>query len=315
MQTTASTAPTWYSTEQVSEAVSPDDARRLLENALTGGFDPAADPDRTSKPAGSGELLLMPATIGDWSGIKIVAVAPDNPGHGLPRIQATYLLMDSKTLTTQAMLEGAMLTELRTPAMSAVAADHLAPAGPCTLMVFGTGPQAWGHIEAMSRIRPISQVLISARNEQRIEDLVQRTQQFGLPARAADPAEVAEAQIIVCATSAREPLFDGSLVQPGACVVAMGSHEPGARELDAQLMGRSLVIVEDPATALREAGDVIQAIAEGALDRDGFSTVSQLVRGETPRSTQQPNVFKGTGMAWQDLVVAVGVHEYFSSRA
>lgn len=315
MQTTANAAPTWYSTEQVSEAVSPDDARRLLENALINGFDPAADPDRTSKPAGSGELLLMPATIGEWSGIKIVAVAPDNPDHGLPRIQATYLLMDSKTLTTQAMLEGAMLTGLRTPAMSAVAADHLAPTGPCTLMVFGTGPQAWGHIEAMSRIRPITQVLISARNKHRIEDLVQRIKQFGLEARAAAPDEVAEAQIIVCATSAREPLFDGSLVQPGACVVAMGSHEPGARELDADLMGRSLVIVEDPATALREAGDVIQAIDEGTLSHDGFSTVSQLVRGDIARSTQRPNIFKGTGMAWQDLVVAVGVHEHFSTQA
>ena len=315
MQTTASTAPTWYSTEQVREAVSPDDARRLLEDALAGGFDPASDPDRTSKPAGSGELLLMPATIGDWSGIKVVSVAPENPEHGLPRIQAIYLLMDSKTLSTQALLEGAMLTELRTPAMSAVAADPLAPAGPCTLMVFGTGPQAWGHIEAMSRIRPISQVLVSARNEQRIEDLVQRTKQFGLQARAAAPAEVAQAQIVVCATSAREPLFDGALIQPGACVVAMGSHEPGARELDADLMGRSVVIVEDPATALREAGDVIQAIADGTLGRDGFSTVSQLVKGDVARSTQRPNIFKGTGMAWQDLVVAVGVHEHFASRA
>lgn len=312
MQTLTSAAPTWYSAAQVAEVITPDKARELLEQALASDFDPAIDPNRLSSPAGTGELLLMTSTIGKWAGIKIVAVAPENPAKNLPRIQADYILMDSETLTTQALLEGAKLTALRTPAMSAVAADRLAPQQAKTLMVFGTGPQAWGHIEAMAAIRGIDQVLISARNADRINDLVQRTTEFGISARAAQATEVGLADIIVCATSAREPLFDGSLVKAGACVIAMGSHEPAARELDGALVGRSLVVVEDVNTALREAGDVIQAIEEQHLSVDDLHTVKNLVLGNIQRREDAPNIFKGTGMSWQDLVVAAGVHEHFA---
>lgn len=313
MNLTKQVSPAWYTSEQVAEAVSPDRARELLENALRDGFDPATDPDRTGIAAGSGEMLLMPSTIGEWSGIKVATVAPDNPGKGLPRIQANYILMDAETLSTQALLEGAMLTALRTPATSAVAAKHLAPSGPCTLMVFGTGPQAWGHIEAMSEIREITEVIISARNRERVDALAAKANDFGLAARAGEAGDVANAQLVVCATSASEPLFDGSLVQPGACVIAMGSHVPESRELDGELVGRSLVVVEDIATALREAGDVIQAIAEGTLLADDLATIAKLVQGQFTRCDDRPNIFKGTGMSWQDLVVAVGVHEHFTN--
>ena len=313
MQATTTAAPIWYTSDQVAQAVGPNEARELIVTALRSGFDPAADPDRAAKPVGTGELLLMPSTIGKWSGIKVASVAPLNPAAGLPRIQATYVLMDSQTLSTQALLEGGKLTELRTPAMSAVAADRLAPSGPCTLLVFGTGPQAWGHIEAMSRIRPLSEVLISGRTPSRVESLVERTATLGLRARAANSNDVANAQIIVCATSASEPLFDGSEVQDGACVIAMGSHEPAVRELDGALMGRSTVFVEDQATALREAGDVILAISEGTLADDQLVPVRELVNDLVTRSTDRPNVFKGTGMSWQDLVVATGVHEHYTA--
>lgn len=312
MHTLTPVVPTWYSASQVAEVITPDKARELLEQALASDFDPAVDPNRLSSPAGTGELLLMTSTIGEWAGIKIVAVAAGNPAKNLPRIQANYILMDSETLTTQALVEGAMLTALRTPAMSAVAADRLAPQDAKTLMVFGTGPQAWGHIEAMAAIREIDQVLISARNETRIAELVQRTTEFGISARAANPDEVAGADIVVCATSAREPLFDGSLVKDGACVIAMGSHEPAARELEGALVGRSQVVVEDISTALREAGDVIQAIEEQHLTVADLHTVKNLVLGKVERRADAPNIFKGTGMSWQDLVVAAGVHVHFS---
>lgn len=312
MHTLQSTTPAWYSSEQVELAISPATARLLLEQALASGFDPATDPARMITPAGAGDMLLMPSVIGEWAGIKVATVAPGNPELGMPRIQATYILMDAQTLTARAMIEGAMLTALRTPAMSAVAADRLAAPDAQTLMVFGTGPQAWGHIEAMAAIRDLREVLVSARNPQRIQELVERVRGIGLSARAAAPHEVSGADIIVCATSATDPLFDGSLVKDGACVVAMGSHEPEYRELDGALMGRSLVVVEDIATALREAGDVIQAIAEGTLEAGSLTTASQLVLGQTARREDAPNIFKGTGMSWQDLVVAAGVHGHFA---
>jgi ornithine cyclodeaminase len=96
-------------------------------------------------------------------------------------------------------------------------------------------------------------------------------------------------------------------VADGACVVAIGSHEPDRRELDATLMGRSLVVVEDVGTALREAGDVVMALAEGTLGADDLHPLRDLVRGEVTRALDRPNVFKTVGMAWEDLVIAEGV--------
>ncbi|TLK56580.1 ornithine cyclodeaminase family protein [Glutamicibacter sp. V16R2B1] len=303
-------APRWYGADEVAAAITPARARQLIEQALGGDFDPADDPARFHAPAGTGHLLLMPSTIGEWSGIKVASVGPQNPSHGRPRIQATYILMDALTLTPQAMIEGSLLTALRTPAVSAAAVNRLAAPRACTLLVYGTGPQAWGHIQAMAEIRDLEQVMVCGRSPEKVQELIARTRQLGLAARPATQADLGQADIIVCATSATEPLFDGSLIKDGAAVVAMGSHEPQYRELDADLMGRSLIVVEEVDTALREAGDLIQAMAEDPdLSAESLHTLRDLVRGQIQRATDRPNVFKGTGMSWQDLAIAVGVHE------
>jgi ornithine cyclodeaminase/alanine dehydrogenase-like protein (mu-crystallin family) len=300
--------PRYYSAEEVRQRVPPRRARALVEAALAGGFDPAADPPRVQAPAGSGHLLLMPSTLGGWSGVKVASVAPGNPAAGLPRIQATYVLMDAATLTPRAILEGASLTALRTPAVSAVAADHLAPPDAAELLVFGTGPQAVEHVVALADIRRFARVRVVGRSAARVADVVAQVGARGVTAEAGSADDVRSADVVACATAAAEPLFDGTLVRDGACVVAIGSHEPDRRELDAALMGRALVVVEDPGTALREAGDVVQAIEEGALDAAALVGLGALVRGAATRREDRPNVFKGTGMAWQDLAVAAGVH-------
>ncbi|MBX7557437.1 hypothetical protein K1Y78_58625, partial [Streptomyces sp. tea 10] len=104
-----------------------------------------------------------------------------------------------------------------------------------------------------------------------------------------------------------EPLFDGALVPDTACVVAMGSHEPQFRELDSALMGRAQVVVEDRATAMREAGDVIQAVADSSLHEDSLVGLADVVTGAVAPDETRPRVFKCVGMSWQDLAVAVGV--------
>lgn len=309
MNTLETVAPRWYSSEDVATSISPARARCLIEAALLEDFDPADDPARINSPLGTGHLLLMPSIVGRWAGIKIAAVGPDNPSHGKPRIQATYILMDSLTLSPVALVEGSLLTALRTPAVSAVTANRLAATDASELLILGTGIQAWGHLVAMAEIRSLERVMISGRSAEKVDDLVQRAQALGLNARVARDADIATADIIVCATSASEPIFDGSSVKDGACVVAIGSHETDRRELDTGLMGRSQVVVEGVAAALREAGDVVMAIEEGALEAAHLSTMSDLVRGSFNRATDRPNVFKGTGMAWQDLAIAVGIHE------
>ncbi|MFI7483909.1 ornithine cyclodeaminase family protein [Kocuria sp. M1R5S2] len=299
--------PTWYTAEEIAARVPADRARRLVETVLREGFDPSTDPARVSTPAGSGHLLLMPSTIGGWTGVKVASVAPGNAELGLPRIQAVYVLMDSQTLTPRALLEGSVLTALRTPAVSAAAADALAPAGAEHLVVFGTGPQALGHAEALARIRALRRITVVGRRPGKVREVVDRLGRLGPEVVAGTAEDVAHADVVVCATSSPEPLFDGALVRDGACVVAIGSHEPGRRELDDRLMGRSLVVVEDPATALREAGDVVLAVRAGALAESSLVPLRDVVTGGTTRREDAPNVFKGVGMSWQDLAVAVGV--------
>lgn len=301
------TQPTWHTADQIAERIPAGRARRLIEKALAAGFDPATDPDRINTPAGSGHLLLMPSTISEWTGVKVASVTPDNPDRGLPRIQAVYMLMDATTLTTRALLEGSALTTLRTPAVSAAAANVLAAADAEHLVVFGTGPQAVGHARAFAEIRDLSRITVVGRHHEKVRIVLDELAGLGPDIVAGVADDVAQADIVVCATSAAQPLFDGSLVRDGACIVAVGSHETDRRELDAGLMARSLVVVEDIATAMREAGDVIMAVQEGALTKDALVPIRDVITKVVTRRDDAPNIFKGVGMSWQDLAVAVGV--------
>lgn len=307
--TTALDALPFLSAEHVRRQIDPDRARELIREALLRGFDPAEDPARSHVSAGQGHLLLMPSTLGDVVGVKIASVAPGNPNKGLPRIQAVYMLMDAETLTPRALLDGSVLTALRTPATTAVACDNLAASEASSLVVFGSGPQAVEHVVALSRIRTLTDIRMIGRSPERTRPALDQLAAQGIEVYAGTPQDVGEADIVVCVTSAAEPLFDGLLVRDGACVAAMGSHEPSRRELDSELMGRSFVVVEDKATALREAGDIVLAVEEGATEPDRLCGLASLVTGKISRRTDRPNVFKGTGMSWQDLAVVAGLQD------
>lgn len=296
----------FVSADEVRRRVSPDRARTLIEQALRDGFDPATDPARSSVDAGAGHLLLMPSTLGDWTGVKVASVAPGNPEQGLPRIHALYLLLDAATLTPRLLIDGASLTELRTSATTAVAVDHLADPAARRLVVFGSGPQSIEHAVAMAAVRELDDIALVGRDPDRLRAALDELGRRRIEARPGRAGDVADADIVVCATSAATPVLDGTLVRDGACVAAIGSHEPDRRELDGALMGRSFVVVEDRKTAMRECGDVVVAVGEGHLRQDELVPLAEVVGGRT-RALDRPNVFKGSGMSWQDLAVATGV--------
>ncbi len=263
----------------VAERLSPTAAIDALEAALVSGLDPEADPPRGALAVGAGELLVMPSATADHAVVKLVTVG------GEPRIQGVCVVFDAATLAPVALVDGIALTNVRTPAVSALAVRALAVPAARRLLVFGRGPQARGHVEALRAVRPIEHVDMVGRDGSGVDELV----------RAAD--------IICCATTAREPLFDGALVADHATIVAIGSHEPEARETDDALAERATVVVESRTSALREAGDVIGAIAAGVLRADELVTLADLVRGRVSIPAG-PRLFKSTGMAWEDAVVA-----------
>jgi len=291
-------------------ALSPLEAVDALEAALRAGLDPDADPPRQAVGTEAGEILIMPSASRGAAGVKLVTVAPGNPDRGLPRIQGVYALFDPATLAPAALVDGIALTNLRTAAVSALAVRHLAAPRARRLLVFGTGAQGWAHVGALRAVAPdLERVDVVARDPARLRAFVARVQdERGLEARAASPDAARDADLIVCATTSREPLFDGALVRAGATVVAIGSHEPAAREVDATLAGAATVVVESRGSALREAGDVIAAIDAGVLDADALVPIAALVRGDAAAAPGRPRLFKSTGMAWEDLVVAAAVH-------
>ncbi|MFF5205408.1 ornithine cyclodeaminase family protein [Streptosporangium sp. NPDC000396] len=282
-------------------------AVQVLEDALRAGLDPEDTPQRPIVEVPAGQLLLMPAAWGRHAGIKIAGVAPDNPSRGLPRIQGTYLLMDGETLTPLAALDGIALTSLRTPAVSALAVRHLAEPGASTMAVFGTGPQAWGHVEAFRAVRPVRRVSVIARDPEKAEAFAARCAAEGL--QADTELDLGQADLVACCTTSRIPLFDGTLTRNDATVVAVGSHEPDAREIDDDLIARATVVVEARSAALAEAGDLIIPLRSGKITNGHLAgNLGELVAGVVPRAPG-PRVFKSVGMAWEDLVVAAAAYE------
>jgi ornithine cyclodeaminase len=235
-----STLP-YFDAEAVRAALPFELAMHAIEQGLRNGVDPEDDGPRLFSPAPDGEFLLMPAQGAEFSGLKALTVAPQNPARGLAKIQGLYILYSSDTLAPVAVMEGASLTAIRTPAVTLTAVRHIVrsaapddrlPAQP-QILIFGAGVQAAGHIEAALVDFPEARFGVIGRRPENVAALVARFPEIELRDRG-DDAETAvhEADIIICATSASSPLFDGSLVRDGAIVAAVGTHGRELREVD-----------------------------------------------------------------------------------
>lgn len=283
-------------------AVPVRDAVEALEESLRRPAPP--DSPRAVVDVRAGQLLLMPSESDRWVGVKLAGVAPANPARGIERIQALYVLLDGDTLAPVALLDGAALTNLRTSAVSALSATRLAVPEAAELVVFGAGPQAWAHVLAMCAVRPVRRVRVVGRDPDRVARLVSRIRELGREAEPATARAVEDSDIVCACTTARVPLFDGAWLPQHAHVVAVGSHEPDAREVDSTTVRRAFVVVEDRATALREAGDVVLAIADRAVGPEHLrADLRELVAGAAV-DPHQLTLFKSVGMAWEDLAVA-----------
>ena len=315
--------PRFISAAEIEKSFTFTAAVLAVEQALQSGLDPAKDLPRSILPIAKGELLMMPSSSTDGSGIKVLTIAPENPDIGAPRIQGLYLLFDKDNLGVSSILDGAALTTYRTPAISVAAIRRALEIqkNELSVVVFGSGPQAISHIQTLTAVLPedmrIAQLTFVVRDSQKAKERIPEIAELGLAAECVatllntDDGEIANklrtADLVIAATTARNPLFDSSILKQSVIVIAVGSHEPDVRELDSHLLARSQVVVETRASALREAGDVIMAINDGVLDGQSLIEMADVVCGRVALNREQPVVFKSSGMSWEDLVIAQAI--------
>lgn len=282
-----------------------------IERALTEGFDAGSDPARQSLELPAGELLVMPSRATGVPSVKLVSVVP--AGGVPPRVKGVHVVFDAESLAPAAVLDAAALTVSRTAAISLVAMRRLVVPDARRAVVFGSGPQAAAHVEALAAERPIRTLGIVGRTPAGVD-------RFAENIRADHPhldvtvlnaahvhAAVEAADVVVCATTSSVPVFETLAVGSDSTFVAIGAHVPMARELPGLLVARSFVVVEDRETALREAGDIAMPVAEGLLLEESPVDLTELVQGDVPIPPGVPRVFKSVGMAWEDAVVGAEI--------
>lgn len=262
-------------------------------------------------PGGSdGTLLLMPAwQTGRNLGIKVVTIFPDNGARSLPSVLGSYMLLDGTTGQPLAMLDGPMLTLRRTAAASALAAGYLARPDSRRLLMVGTGALAPHLVEAHASVRPIQEVVIWGRNPEKALALAGRLDRPDLRVTAAtDLAQAArDADIVSCATLAREPLIQGDWLRAGTHLDLVGGFTPQMREADDAAVRRSRVFVDTRAGALKEAGDILRPMEAGILRAEDLGgDLFDLARDARPgrRSPEEITFFKSVGTALEDLAAA-----------
>ncbi|QEE45850.1 ornithine cyclodeaminase family protein [Rhizobium sp. WL3] len=255
-------------------------------------------------------LLLMPAwQPGQYIGVKLVSVFPDNAKRSLPAIHGSYLLSSGRTGELLAVIDGGELTARRTAAASALAARHLAREDASRLLVVGTGRLSVNLVEAHSRVRPITEVSIWGRDREKAEQAAADARALGYTAIVATDLESAarQADIISCATLSRSPLIKGEWLKPGSHLDLIGAFTKEMRESDDEAVRRARVFVDTREGAFAEAGDILQPIAAGIISRDHVQAeLSELVRGaEGRKSPDEITLFKSVGAALEDLAGAI----------
>jgi len=244
-------------------------------------------------PQHKARMGIMPAVYGDLMGAKLVNVYPDNAARGLPTHLALIAIFRADTGETLAVMDGRLITEMRTAAVSAVATKLLSPPGAKTLAVLGSGVQARAHVRALALVRKFDDICVWSRKPQHAQAFAD---EIGATATSADDA-VRCADVVVTCTDSPEPVLRGAWLKTGVVVNAVGAVGPTRRELDSDAM-RGAVVVDSRDTAMQESGDVRLAGAQI------YAELGELLAGTMPLPQAEVTVFKSLGLAVEDLAAA-----------
>ena len=257
-------------------------------------------------------LGTMPGYLAadDALGVKLVAFAPRNATRGIPTHLAVVLLFDAATGALLAIMDGRLITEMRTAAVSAAAARALAKPGAATLALLGSGVQAKSHLEAFKVVRPLARVRVWSPSRERREAFArEQSARFGIPVEPVATAEQAarDAGLVLVATSSHTAVLRGEWLAPGVHVTGVGANRPEWRELDAECVRRARVYVDSRAGAAAESGDLIQAEREGAIGPHHVrGEIGEVFAGTLAGRGDEREItlFKSLGMAVEDVAAA-----------
>ncbi len=310
----------FLSAAEIRRLLPPPDAIEVMAEALaamTRGE--ATNPLRTKlwTPGKEGLLGMMPAHLAapPLLGIKVVTVFPGAHEVGLDSHQGAVLLFEAEHGAMLAILDAAALTAIRTAAVSALATRLLAREGTADLAILGAGVQAWSHLVALAQERPLTRVRVWSRTRARAETLAQRAQrELGETVEVAPSAEAAVtgAEIVCTVTTAREPVLSGAWLAPGAHVNAVGSSTPAAQEIDGETVARSRVFADRRESALVEAGDLLGAVRDGAIEEIRIEAeLGEVLLGRHPgrESEDEITLFESLGLGVEDLGAAWRIYE------
>jgi ornithine cyclodeaminase/alanine dehydrogenase-like protein (mu-crystallin family) len=256
----------------------------------------------TVDPPG-GFFGMMPARTPDGLGIKLVTFYPKNAERGIPTHMATIFLVDPQTGAPLAVMDGRLITEMRTAAVSAAATKLLAPPHAKILAILGSGVQAHSHVEALRLVRPFEEIRVWSPTKPRAERFAE---EIGAKSMSAEEA-VRDADVVVTATNSKMSILRGAWLKPGCHVNAVGACRPDWRELDDEAMA-NVLFVDSREAAMKESGDVILSGAKI------YAELGEALAGKVPPRANETTIFKSLGMAVEDIAAALLGYRSASNR-
>lgn len=305
---------------EIRRLLPPRDAIEVMAEALSAlARGEATNPLRTKlwTPGKEGLIGMMPAYLAapPLLGIKVVSVFPGAHQAGLDSHQGAVLLFEAEHGALLAILDAAALTAIRTAAVSALATRELARVQAGDLAVLGAGVQAWSHLVALAPAQPLSRVRVWSRTAARAEALAERAQrELGQKVEVTSSAEAAVkgADLVCTVTAAREPVLSGAWLAPGTHVNAVGSSTPAAQEIDGEAVARARVFTDRRESALAEAGDLLGAVRDGAIEEIRIEAeLGEVLVGRHPgrESEEEITLFESLGLGVEDLAAAWRIYE------
>ncbi len=292
--------PLYLNEEQVRKHLRMADLIPAMEKALTEfSAGKVTQPVRqviSVDPPG-GFYGMMPALTPEGLGQKIVTFYPPNADKGLPTHMATILLNDPETGAPLAVMDGRLITEMRTAAGSAAATKLLAPPDAKILAILGSGVQARSHVKALRLVRNFEEIRVWSPNKSHAESFAKEISGKAMSAEDA----VRGADVIVTVTSSKMPILCGAWLKRGCHVNAVGACRLDWRELDDDAMG-NVVFVDSREAALKESGDVILSRAKI------YAELGEALAGKIPARANEITIFKSLGMAVEDIAAALLVY-------